>query len=467
MVEIVRIENKQELNGDARVGPPFEIMLEKPKELHLHREILALLQEERERMLKTDYGKQFDSVTFSFKGKSDIPIEILASWILRNHKVILHVYWTGKSGPYAAPKGIQVDSVQSDVRDDFHKDDEDKDLHPDTSTVSLKLITIEQAEKCAKQLVDIYHARFCLHNKNDFEHANAILLKKASQGRKRTDLEILVLKECEDKIKREIRNLAKRSDASETKLTEVAGNHRRNMLSYVVSSEPYEKWYKDVGFYIENVATTKIRHLTAYDLSNEQKEGELLPLYPKGWFDRHVFRHLENIHSENVGSAPEDIKNICGRNDRDIHTELQEKNRYNSHTVAKAQETNNNLREKQKQTIHELTLKFYKKEALEITNLKEENKRLKNFIEGIQQNHPCSLNESQSGYGTIQEIERPHTVRTTQDPDKKIHNVAQEKEKINYAQKKVHIKATKRQQHQNPKEHENPYKRCYINTRRR
>ena len=78
MVEIVRIQNKQELSGDAHVCPPFEIKLNKPREMHAVREILALIEEESERILKTDYGKQFDSVAFSFT-ELDLASTLLAS----------------------------------------------------------------------------------------------------------------------------------------------------------------------------------------------------------------------------------------------------------------------------------------------------------------------------------------------------------------------------------------------------
>ena len=77
MVEIVRIQNKQELSGDAHVCP-FEIILNKPREMYAERDILVLIEEESERILKTDYGKQFDSVAFSFT-ELDLASTLLAS----------------------------------------------------------------------------------------------------------------------------------------------------------------------------------------------------------------------------------------------------------------------------------------------------------------------------------------------------------------------------------------------------
>ena len=75
-----------------------------------------------------------------------------------------------------------------------------------------------------------------------------------------------------------------------------------------------------------------------HHLSNAEKEEEVLPLYPEGWFGWHVFPHLKGIHSENVGSALKYIANVCARNDTYIHTELHERNLHNSHMVVKAHE---------------------------------------------------------------------------------------------------------------------------------
>lgn len=513
MVEIVRIQNEQELSGDAHVCPTFEIILNKPREMHAVREILALIEEESERILKTDYGKQFDSVAFSFT-ELDLASDLLASWIQRNHAVLPGVRWMGKCAPCAAPADSQVDSVEAAVRTDCHHEP-----RADENTVSLKRIPLDQAEKCAKQLVDIYHARCCLANQDDFEHADALLLKKDSEGRRRTELEKMVLNECEIKIKREVQNLAKRSGACETTLTEVTEKHRRNMVSYVVSPEPYEKWYRDVGSYIEKVAATKIRHLKAHHLNKEEKEAELFPLYPKGWFDRHVFHHLENIDTENVDSSAEDIANVCGRNDRNIDEEIRQRNLHNSHIVAKALTWIENSDKRNQDKIHEIILRHAQEESQYVMALKKEYNKLKKFIEDMQQNHSNSLKEQihnveleylrkenrefykhkkeiqelekkikelekiieemqqnhsgslnhpQSGHTrTTQEIERPHTVLTTQDPAKTMDFADREKENVNNAQKKGQVTATKRQQdtRHNPKE--NPYKRCYTNTRKR
>lgn len=456
MVEIVRIQKKKDL---SHVGPPFEIKLEKSRELLLHREILALIQEESERILKTDHGRQFDSVAFSL-ADIPVPIDLLATWILKNQREVSHIYWSGKCDSCAPPTASHVDSVESASRTECHRDP-----HPDAQVVPLKRITISQAEKCAEQLVDIYHARYCLNRQDDFEHANAILLKKNSQGRSRTDLEMMILFECDKKIKRELQNVARRSDACEAKLIEVAEKHRQNMLSYVLSPDPYEEWYHDVGSYIKNVAATRIRHRTSRQLSNEEKEAEVLPLYPKGWFDCHVFPHLEEIHAENDGSAPEDINNMCGRNDRNIQTELQHRNLYSSHEVARAYQSNSRLRQEHKAQIHDMELKYYRQQALN----KLETNKLRKTID--QKNETCSLNDSLSGHNkTIQEIERQQTVLNTQAPaETKSNLVVREKENFNHAQRKGQVKRTKRQpdEHKKPKEHENPYKRHYAGNRRR
>lgn len=467
MAEIVRIANDRDSLPYASL--PFEIILEKPRELLLHREVMALIQEESERILKTtDYGKQFDSVAFSLYGIS-VQIDLLALWILENQSEVYDIRWSGKHHlPVVAPTDCHIDSVGSAIRTEGGED-----LHRDEAQeVPLKQISrIQEVEECAKQLVDIYHARFCLVNQDDFEHANAILLKKASQGRTRTELEIMVFNECNEKIMREVRNLTKRSNACEAHLVKVTKHHRHNLLSYVLSPNSYKKWYEDVGAYIEKVAVTKIRHRTARHLSKEEKQAELRPLYPKGWFDPHVFHHLESIHPENVGSAPEDIKNMCGRNDRNIHTEMQERNLYNSHMVAKAHQRIENLEEQHKNDIHDLTLKINRECARHIMKFKKENNTLGKTLEESQQFHSCSLNNSQSGpTRTIQEIERPQRVLITQDPAKTMNlTTMREKENVKDAQKKGQVTATKRQQdtRHNPKEYENPYKRCYTNTRRR
>ena len=347
-------------------------------------------------------------------------------------------------------------------------------FNKDANTVSLKRISLYQVENCAKQLVDIYHARCCLANQDDFEHADALLLKKDSKDRRRTELEKTVLNECEKKIKREVKNLAERFGACETTLTEVTEKHRRNMVSYVVSPEPYEKWYRDVGSYIEKVATTKLRHLKAHHLNKEEKDEELRPLYPEGWFDRHVFLHLENTDTENVDSSPEDIANVCGRNDSNIDEEIRQKNLYNNHTVAEYIKRYKELKQQYKILLGDIELKNLKTEnhyRFKIKELEKKIKELEKIIEEMQQNHSGSLNNPQSGHTrTTQEIERPQTVLTTQAPAKTMDLTAMSgKENVNNAQEKGQVTATKRQQdtRHNPKEHENPYKRRYTNTRRR
>ena len=111
MIEIVRLQ--YDMDSLPYTSLPFEIVLEKPRELLLHREVMALIQEESERLLKTtDHGKQFDSVEFSLNG-IPVQIDLLAKWILENQS-ICDIRWSGKlHSPVFVPTACQGESVGS------------------------------------------------------------------------------------------------------------------------------------------------------------------------------------------------------------------------------------------------------------------------------------------------------------------------------------------------------------------
>jgi hypothetical protein len=463
MVEIIRIRPGESLADEPYY--PFEIKLEKPRDQYLHAEILALLREESERILKIDRRQVFDSVAFSLDG-APVPIETLAGYIIINNFRLQYISWEGKHDSHVPNNGRTVESTGSanqtlECLTDVHK-------------MQNRHITIKQAEICARDLVDIYHARYCTSKCDDFEHCNALLPRKNSEGRKRTDLEISVLAECDKKIERDIENIAKRSDACVGKLLEVVENHRRLRMSYKLSSDSCEKWYRRVGIYIERV----LRSSRAYGSIDAQKESELLQLYPKGWFECHVFRHLEEIHTENRGSAPEDVINTSGRNDTNMITELEARNLYNSHRVSKAIQCLHDRNKKHEQEIRSKDLQRFKEGAetqrqnkkLQRLNeeLQMENEKLRNGMS--EQYQTDDLNGPQSSRGkNIQEMVRQQIPQPIQNVEQsKYHPERKEKENKYDAPKKGPSKVTKtRPKRVHGGGNENIYLKEYRYTKRR
>jgi len=450
MSDIVRIRSRfDDVN--------LEFRLQHPRESYLQQEILDRLREETQKILNCDNGKKYDSVEFEIC-LARAPIERIARYIIENHKMLKHARWKGveslvndKSSETKCSENVHVSSHMA-----AHRGDEQQ---------FTKFLTIEEAEDCAKVLVDMYHARYCKQKENDFENSNSLIPRKNSDGRRRTDVEMLVLSECDQKIDREIGNLVKRSPACKTELFRVVEKYREYKLSQCLSSPSCREWYHRVGSHIEDVCFRKIRGRESMILSVAEIESELHGLYPKGWFECHVFQNVEEIHPENGNSAPENIKNMVGSNDRNMQTELHHRNLYNSHEVARAYENKSRERQEHQAQLHDMNLRLHRQQALHTM----ETKKMKRIIE--QNNNTCSLKDLQSGdNNTIQEIQGQQAVLNTQAPAKTTkQSIGREKENVNHrAENKDQVKP-KRQpvEHRNPKELENPYKRQYTSNRRR
>ena len=110
MVEIIRIRPGKSLADEPYC--PFEIKLEKPRDQYLHAEILALLREESERILKIDRRQVFDSVAFSFGG-APVPIETLAGYIIKSNFRLQYISWEGKHDSHVPNNGRTVESTGS------------------------------------------------------------------------------------------------------------------------------------------------------------------------------------------------------------------------------------------------------------------------------------------------------------------------------------------------------------------
>lgn len=112
MVEIIRIRPGESLADEPYC--PFEIKLEKPRDQYLHAEILALLREESERILKIDRRQVFDSVAFSLDG-APVPIETLAGYIIYgiNNFRLQYISWEGKHDSHVPNNGRTVESTGS------------------------------------------------------------------------------------------------------------------------------------------------------------------------------------------------------------------------------------------------------------------------------------------------------------------------------------------------------------------
>lgn len=456
MVEIIRIRPSGKHSKNIPYIP-FEIKLEKSRDEYLHREVVELLREESERILKNHRDIAFDSIAFYFYGGS-VTIEILAKLIIVNSSRLPRIFWEGKHDSHVPPSGSDMESVGL-ANETF-------DCLADPQRMHNKQISMKQAEQCARDLVDIYHARYHICSCDDFEHCNALLPRKNSDGRTRTDLEISVLNECDKKIARELENIAKRSDACVARLREMFENHRRVRMSYKLSSDSCEQWYRHVGIHIERVLT----HRRSCGSIDAQKESELQQLYPKGWFEYHVFPHLEEIHPENRGSAPEDVINTSGRNDTNFITELEDRNVYNSHMVSKAIQCLHKRNEMHKQEILKKDLERYKGEG----EIKMSQKKMQREIEELrgtlaQQNQTGDLDGLQSSQEkTIEENVIKQMPLPVQDLVELSHLSERiEKENKNDAPKKDRSKAMKTQPKRVYGGSENIYQKEYRYTKKR
>ena len=456
MVEIIRIRP----GGPLADGPyiPFEIKLEHPRDQYLHYKLVALLREESERLLKSYTEIAFDSVAFYFHA-AHVPIETLADLIINNDFRLPGIHWEGKHDSHVPTNGTYVESTGSAIQA--------VDCVVDVQTTYMKQITIDQAEQCARDLVDIYHARYCRSKCDDFEHCDALLPRKNSAGRIRTVLEISVLAECDKKIAREIQNIAKRSDARVAKLRDVVEQHRRMRMSHNLSSLSCRQWYHRVGKHIESVL---IRRRTC-DSVDAPNESELLQLYPKGWFKDHVFSHLEGIHAENTGSSPDDVNTISGRNDRNIATEPGDL--CNSNLASKAIQCPCNLTEMHALEIQNKDLVRFKEEETlqrEHEELQREHEELRRTNEELrrklaqQQNQTGDLDGPQSSQKkAIKENVLPiqNLVQLNQ------HSGIIEKGNIKDAPRKGRSKATKTQPKRVHGGNENIYRKEYRYTKKR
>ena len=369
MFEIIRIPPLD----SARLGNLFfEIKFETPRESTretslLQRDVMELLREESERVLnservlKSDHGVDFDSVAF-FMGLYRITNEKLAMMIIESDARVANIKWTAQKGTLVVPR-----------------DDISGKYGTESTVCDCKLqpsMTIVQAESCAKTIVDIYHARYCEGKKDDFEHSNALLPRKNVDGRERTDLELQVLSECNKKIDREIENLEKRSGACKEHLLNVVEKYRLSKISQRLPLESCIDWYVSVGLCIKNVASTTIGHRHLPYLTEEQKASQLHYMYPKGWFDVHIFPHVEVVHEDNEGSAPEEIRHMTGANDRNRQEQPQIRNKYNSNQVAKARQSLTEYRDKTERSRLEEKVISLRREGVQIRRINELQKQL-------------------------------------------------------------------------------------------
>lgn len=144
-------------------------------------------------------------------------------------------------------------------------------------------------------------------------------------------------------------------------------------------------------------------------------ESELHGLYPKGWFECHVFQNMEEIHPKNRNSAPEKIKNMVGSNDTTMQTELHHKNVYvYSHEVARVYENMSRERQEHQAQLQDMSVRLHRERALHRMEIK----KLKRSIE--QNNNTCSLKDLQQhgDNNMIQEIQGQQAVLHTQAPAK-------------------------------------------------
>ena len=173
---------------------------------------------------------------------------------------------------------------------------------------SEELMSLKEAEERMRDVVRIYSAR-----KIRVGQEPGILPRRVAGGL--TGVEIVILRECEEKIDRERKHLVEHSEASEARLKKVAEDERRKLMRSGYSHELSSiRWRSSIGNHLMAVYDLMLNQRSNPDDIEVYVEKEA-DLYPKNWFCPHAHHDMVGDHEQTRDWTPEQVRSMADTND--------------------------------------------------------------------------------------------------------------------------------------------------------